>query len=103
MDTEAGFCSVLTTANFGARPKTAIVDFCCDMITELAHLPTTELNTSITNLHKSLDNLSTVAHRVRLYKITLLHAIGIHFLDRIKCIAQLNMSDLTALVNDDIE
>ena len=87
MNTEAGFRSVLTTANFGSRPKTAIVDFCCDTLSELSHLPRTELNTSITNLHKALANLSTVAHRVRLNatKNTLLHTIGIHFLDQIKC------------------
>ena len=105
MNTDTGFCSVLTATNFGARPKTAIVAFCCDTLTELAHLSRTELNTRITNLHKVLANLSTISHRVRLNttKITLLHAICIHFLDRIKCNAQLNMSDLTALVNDDIK
>ena len=74
-------------------------------LTELAHLPRIELNTSITNLYKALANLLTVAYRVRLNatKINLLHAIGIYFLDRIKCNAQLNMSDLTVLVNDNIQ
>ena len=78
MYTEAGFCSVLTTANFGARPKTAIIDFCCETLEELAHLPRTELNTSIGNMHKALSNLPTVGHRVKMNatKITLLHAIN---------------------------
>jgi len=105
MDTEAGFRSVLTTANFGAKPKTAIIDFCCDTLTELAHLPRTELNTSIGNLHKALANVPIVNLRVRLNatKITLLHAISLHFLDRIKCDAVLLMPALTALVTDDIK
>ena len=104
MDTEVGFRSVLTTANFDSRLKRAIIDFCYDTLTEFAHLPRTELNTSITNFLKALVNLSTVALRVRLNatKITLLHAIGIDFFNRIKCNTTLNMSGLTTLVNDDI-
>ena len=83
MDTEAGFRLVLITANFGARPKTSIIDFCCKMLEELAQLPCTELNTSIGNMHKALSNLPTVEHCVQMNatKITLLHAIGLHFLN----------------------
>ena len=66
MNTEADFRWVLTTPNFGARPKTAIVVFYGDKLTGLAHLPKTELNASITNMYKSLANMSTAAFRVRL-------------------------------------
>ena len=89
MDDNASFRILLTTANFGARARAAITDFCCETLTELAHLPEKELNTSISNLHKALANLSIANQRVRLNatKITLLYAISSHFLDRIRCSA----------------
>ena len=105
MDEEEGFRAVLTTANFGARPRNAIIDFCCETLRELAHLPRSELNTSLANMHKAMANLPNAAHRVRLNatKITLLHAIGLHFLDRIKCNSILDLPEVSALLADDIQ
>ena len=83
MDDIASFRVLLTQANFGARARAAITDFCCETLTELAHLPEKELNTSISNLHKALANHGAANQRVRLNatKITLLYAISSHFLD----------------------
>ena len=95
MDTEEGFRLFLTTANFSARVQTTIIDFSCNTLIELAHLPQVELNTSITNMHKALANLARVADRVRLNatRIMLLHVISLHFLDCIKCNALLTAEE----------
>ena len=95
----------MTTANFGSRVQIAIIDFSCSMLVELAHLQRLEMNTNITNMHKTLANLPTVAHRVRLNatKITLLHAISLHFLHRIKCNALPTTEELVALTAYDVE
>ena len=105
MDTEASFRSVLTTANFNRGARTAIITYCCETLTELAHLPRAELNTSITNMHKGQALVANVAQRVQLNatKITLLHAISLHFLDRIKCNSPSTATDITALIGDDID
>ena len=81
MDTEVSFRSVMTTANFSRGARTAIIAYCCETLRELAHLPRAELNTSLTNLHKGQAQVANVAQRVRLNatKITLLHAISLHF------------------------
>ena len=94
-----------TTANFGARPTAAIVDFCCDTLIKLTHLPRTELNKSLANMHKAMANLPIVAHCVRLNatKIILLHSIIIHFPDRVKCNSILSMPGIPTLVNGDIQ
>ena len=68
------------------------------MLTKLAHLPRLELNTGISNMHKALTNLPTIANRVCLNttKIMLLHAISLYFLDRIKYHAPLDTANLIA-------
>ena len=56
-------------------------------------------------MHKALANLARVVDRVRLnaMRITLLHAISLHFLDRIKCEALLTAGNLVALTADNVE
>jgi len=105
MDTEERFRSVLVTANFTGRARIAIIDFCCKTLSKLAHLPRTELDTRISNLHKAQANTATSTDRVRLdaTQITLLHAICLNFLDQIKCSAPLDATEITALVAEDIE
>ena len=103
MDIEADFRGLLTTAGFGQRPRNAIVEFCAENLRELASLPSKELDTAISNLHKALATLPP-PQRVRLNasRIMLLHAIRQHFLDRLHCQAELEAADIQALQPDDI-
>ena len=64
MDTENGLKVVLTLANFGAKSKTAIIEFICKSTIELANLPTKDLDNGISNLHKALANVTTPRDRV---------------------------------------
>ena len=90
MDTVASFKQMLTTANFGAKTRDAITEFCCSSLRELADIPTKDLDASISNLHKSLANIDVVRDRVRLNatKCITLHAIRLHCLDCINCKAE---------------
>lgn len=98
MDSQAAFTALLITANFGALPRAAVLEFCCESINELSTLPSKELDTAISNLHKSMANL-VQARRVRLNasKCIMLHAIRLHFLDRNRCVAPLDAPELTRL------
>ena len=66
MEDAASFNTILTTANFGARSRTAITEFYCENLTELAQLPSKDLDTSIGILHKALANHATSNRIVRL-------------------------------------
>ena len=66
MDTEDGLITVLSTASYGARARETIEVFCCDILIDIANLPPKDMDTAITNIHKSLANHSTVARRIRL-------------------------------------
>ena len=98
MDSQAAFTALLITANIGALPRAAVLEFCCEFINELSTLPSKELDTVISNLHKSMANL-VQARRVRLNasKCIMLHAIRLHFLDRNCCVAPLDAPALTML------
>ena len=60
---------------------------------------------SLANMHKAMENPPNVLHRVRLNatKITLLHAIDIYLLDRIKCNSILDIPAVSALLNNDVQ
>ena len=103
MDSEASLRTLLSTANFGVTSIDAIVEFCCDTLTDLAAMSTKDLDIGIANMHKSMSPLPA-NRRVRLNvsKIRLLHAISLHFYDRSLCSAPLEDADITALIADDI-
>ena len=61
MDTEDGLITVLSTASYGARARETIEEFCCDILIDITNLPPKDMDTAITNIHKSLANHSTVA------------------------------------------
>ena len=104
MDTQASFKSLLTTARFAAKAKDAIVEFCCDSISELANLPSKDLDQAINNLHKALATQAVAANQVRLNatKCISLHSIRLHFLDRINCDAKLIATQITAIDRDQL-
>ena len=103
MDSEASLRTLLSTANFGVTSIDAIVEFCCDNLTDLAAMSIKDLDIGISNLHKSMSPLPA-NRRVRLNvsKCILLHAISLHFYDRSLCSAPLEDADIAALVADDI-
>ena len=103
MDSEASLRTLLSTANFGATSIDAIIEFCCDNLTDLAAMSIKDLDIGISNLHKSMSTLPA-NRRVRLNvsKCILLHAISLHFYDRSLCSAPLEDADIAALVADDI-
>lgn len=71
-------------ANLGARPRGAILKFCCDNLAELSQLASHELDKNISSMHKVLASHGQPARRVRLNgtKCILLQAIRVHFQDR---------------------
>ena len=85
MNTENGLKKVLDVAAFTAKAKNAIAEFICETITEMANLPIKDLDNGVHNLHKALANVPIPNDRVRLNatKCIILHAIRLHFLDRI--------------------
>ena len=105
MNSTQGLKKVLQVAIFSVKARDAIVEFICETVTEMAELPVKELDNGVNNLHKALANVPTPANRVRLNatKCIILHAVRLHFLDRIQCSAPLQMADLNALVYADIE
>ena len=105
MDTKASFKSILTTANYSAKAKDAILEFCCESLSELANLPPKDLDHAISNLHKALSNSPVNADQVRLNatKCMTLHAIRLHFLDRTNCDSKLSGPQITALTADDVK
>ena len=104
MDTELSFRILLTTAPFPPKARDAIIEFCCGTLTDLANLPRSDLDADIANLHKALPNVTNARDQVRLTatKILTLHAICIHFLDRISYTALLDAADIANLTNNDI-
>ena len=99
MDTQASSKTLLTTAPFAAKAKDTIVEFCCDSTSELANLPSKDLDQAINNLHKALATQSIDANKVILNatKCISLHSIRLHFLDRINCCAELIAPQITAI------
>ena len=104
MDTEASLVRILTTASFVPKARNAIIEFCCGSLTELANLPRSDLDSGVANLHKALSTIPNARDQVRLRasKILTLHAIRIHFLDRINCAALLNATEIGAITTDNI-
>ena len=105
MDTKASFKSMLTTANYSAKAKDSILEFCCESLSELANLPSKDLDHAINNLHKALSNSPVVANQVRLNatKCMTLHAIRLHFLDRTNCGSKLDRPQIAALTPNDVK
>ena len=105
MDTQNRNKKILTTAGFSIKAKDAIIEFICESLTDLANMPSKDLDTGIVNLHKVLSNVDIVNNRVRLNvtKCIFLHAIHLNFLDRVNCDAPLNMIDTNAYDIDEIK
>ena len=105
MDTKASFKSILTTANYSAKAKDAILKFCCESLSELANLPTKDLDHAISNLHKAISNSPVNADQVRpnATKYMTLHAIRLYFLERTYCDCKLSGPQITALTADDVK
>ena len=104
METYNGLKKIITTARFAVKVKDDIIEFICKSLTDLANMPSKNLDSGIINLHKALSNVGTVNNRVRLNvtKCILLHAIRLQFLDRINCDAPLNMVDINAYATYEI-
>ena len=87
MDDRLSFVDVLEIAGFRANARTAIVEFCCENLRELALLPSKDLDSAISNLHKALANVTPAWDRVRLNatKCITLNALRMQCLDRINC------------------
>ena len=104
MDDRLSFVDVLDLAGFNANARTAIVEFCCENLGELALRPSKDLDSAIANLHKALTNVTPERNRVRLNatRCITLHAIRMHCLDRVNCDSPLTANDVAALVADDI-
>ena len=85
MDTQNKFKKILTAAGFAVKAKDGIINFLCESLTDLANIPSKNLDSGIINLDMALSNEGTVNNRVRLNvtKFILLNAIHLHFLDRI--------------------
>ena len=83
-------------------PSNAIIEFLCESLTDLANMPSKNLDSGIINLHKALSNEGTVNNSVRLNVTTfiLLNAIRLHFLDIINCNAPLTMVNVNAYNTD---
>lgn len=104
MDDRLSFVDVLDVAGFNANARTAVVEFCCESLRELARLPSKDLDSAISNLHKSLANVTPSRDRVRLNatRCITLHALRMHCLDRINCDALLTPNDITNLQEGNI-
>ena len=104
MDDRLSFVDILDVAQFNASARTAVVEFCCENLRELARLPSKDLDAAISNLHKSLANVTPVRDRVRLNatKCITLHALRMHCLDRINCDALLTANDIANIQIDHI-
>ncbi len=104
MNTQNGLKKVLAVATFSVKARDTIVEFICETITEMANLPVKDLDNGVNNLHKALANVPIANDRVRLNatKCIVLHAIRLHFLDRIQCSAPLGTVDINQLSYADI-
>lgn len=104
MDDRLSFLDVLDIAGFNPNARTAVVEFCCETLRELARLPSKDLDAAISNLHKALANVTPARDRVRLNatRCITLHAIRMECLDRINCDAPLDANDIVSLTNLDI-
>lgn len=60
---------ILTIPNFGARHCITIDELCYSNLTELAQLPTSDLDKSIGNIHKVIASHHIVHFQVRLNAI----------------------------------
>ena len=113
MDDRLSFVDLLDLAGFNANARTAVVEFCCENLRELALLPSKDLDAAISNLHKALANVTPSRDRVRLNatRCITLHAFRMHCHDRINCdslytandIANLNANDIANIRNEYLE
>lgn len=87
MEDRLSFLDVLDIAGFNPAARTAILEFCCESLSDLARLPSKDLDSAISNLHKSLANVTPACDRVRLNatRCITLHAIRMQCLDRLNC------------------
>ena len=103
MDSEASLCVLLTTAGFGARLITAIVDFLCQNLNELSDMSSKDLDIGIHNIHKSMATLAT---KLRVFlnisKSICLHSIRLYFYNYTRCANTLHAADIVVLLADDI-
>ena len=103
MDSEASLRVLFTTAGFGARPITAIVDFLCQDLSELSNMSFKDLDVGINNIHKSMATLpANTCVRLNVSKCIILHSIRLHFYDRACCASTLDAGNITALLASDI-
>ena len=58
MDNRLSFLDVLDTAGFNPASRTAILEFCCETLSDLARLPSKDLDAAIANLYKALANVT---------------------------------------------
>ena len=105
MDDRLSFVDVLEIAGFSDNARTAVVEFCCEKLRELALLPSKDLDAAISNLHKALANATPGRDRVRLNatKCITLHALQMQCLDRINCNSPYNADDIVSIRNEYLE
>lgn len=96
MEDRLSFLDVLDIAGFNPAARTAILEFCCESLSDLARLPSKDLDSAISNLHKSLANVTPARDRVRLNatRCITLHAIRMQCLDRLNCDAPYTNADV---------
>ena len=104
MGNQLSFVDVLEIAGVAANARTAVVEFCCENLRELALFPSKDLDTAISNLHKALANVTPVRDRVRLNatKCITLHALSMQCLDRIDYKSPYTADDILSFTPDDI-
>ena len=66
MDTQNGFKKILTTSGFAVKAKDAIIEFLDESLTDVANMPSKNLDSGIINLHKALSNEGKVNNSVSL-------------------------------------
>ena len=105
MDDRLSFLDVLDTAGFPPTTRTAILEFCCENLRDLARLPSKDLDSAIANLHKALANVTPARDRVRLNatRCITLHSIRMQCLDRLNCDAPYTANDIANLTPNDVD
>ena len=104
MDDRLSFVDVLEIAGFSDNARTAVVEFCCENLRELALLPSKDLDVAKSNLHKALANVTPARDRVWLSatRCITLHALHMQCFDRINCNSPYTADDILSFTPDDI-
>ena len=105
MDNRLSFLDVLDTAGFRPTTRSAILEFCCENLRDLARLPSKDLDSAIANLHKALANVTPAQDRVRLNvtRCITLYSIHMQCLDRLNCNDPYTANDIANLTPNDIK